>query len=156
AARALAGTRHTPVFPPVPHAAAASVAPALPRGARAPRAVVAALALTASALLLATPAARADYPASPLISVYDSPPAFRRSTAIDLSADGSYVVWASRAPNLVPAGELGQTVVRPDGDVRRPAGGIFRTDLETGVSELVAQAWTGSRELGASQPAVSA
>ena len=114
------------------------------------------VALTALALAAPACAGAAFGPGAALVSV--SPDrgeqADSDTVAVDISEDGRYVVFQTRARNLFPASHED-----PPGQFRR--GGIFRRDLETGALELVAlgdliEQGTGSTvRRGAQNPSIN-
>lgn len=93
------------------------------------------LACAASAVAVALPAGASAYfaPGAQIVSV--SPEKREQADdstgAVDISDDGRYVVFQTRARNLFEDGD-------PDPPGQFRVGGIFRRDLQTGALELVA------------------
>lgn len=93
------------------------------------------LLLTILALALPTAAHAAAFGPARLVSVANGAQAAGSTNYVDVSADGRYVLWASDAPNLPRLDEP------PDPEGGVPGGGIFRRDLVTGETEIVAPAY---------------
>jgi hypothetical protein len=111
----------------------------------------------AAAVLTAAPAAHAEYPSPRLVSAFAAQQAFGSTTAVDLTADGRYVVWSSHAPNLIAQTRVGPPLETTEHETRA-VGGIFRTDLQTGATDLVVPGFTRDDTVGVSpeRPSVSA
>ena len=112
--------------------------------------------VVALVLALATPAvASAEYlPGAQLVSMSPArqEQADSSTSAVDISADGRYVAFQTRARNLFPA-----DYQDPPGQFRQ--GGIFRRDMQTGTLDLVALGDLLGGETtraGAKNPSISA
>jgi hypothetical protein len=96
----------------------------------------------ALALALAgAPAAHAEQWSVPqLVSTVDGEQLAGDIHSVDISADGAYAVFETAAPN-VPA-----TPRSSDDGGRRESGGIYRVDVDSGRTELVAPHWRVAAE----------